>query len=88
MVKIFPANPLGPSYIKALKAPLGDIPLLPTGGIGLQNIAAFLEAGADGFGIGEPLFQKERILARDWSWLRQRVGEFRAVFAAHRRAPP
>lgn len=84
MVKVFPAGPLGPAYIKALKGPLDNIPLLPTGGIGLQNAEAFLAAGADGFGIGEPLFDKGRILARDWPFLRERVSQFRALFAAHR----
>lgn len=82
MVKVFPAGPLGPAYIKALKAPLSGIPLLPTGGIGLQNAELFLAAGADGFGIGEPLFDQGRIVARDWAWLRQRVGDFQALFQA------
>jgi 2-dehydro-3-deoxyphosphogluconate aldolase/(4S)-4-hydroxy-2-oxoglutarate aldolase len=86
MVKVFPAQPLGPAYIRALKAPLGEVPLLPTGGIGLDSLAAYLEAGADGVGVGEPLFAKERILAQDWDWLRERIGQFRAVFAARRRS--
>lgn len=81
MVKVFPAGPLGPAYIKALKAPLGDIPLLPTGGIGLQNAEAFLAAGASGFGVGEPLFDKGLMLAHDWPWLQERVRQFRALFA-------
>lgn len=80
MVKVFPAQPLGPAYIKALKAPLGNIPLLPTGGIGLESLPAFLDAGADGVGVGEPLFEKARVLAGDWDWLRRRIGQFRAVF--------
>jgi 2-dehydro-3-deoxyphosphogluconate aldolase/(4S)-4-hydroxy-2-oxoglutarate aldolase len=80
LVKLFPAGALGPAYVKAIKAPLGHIPLLPTGGIGLQNIEAFLEAGADGFGIGEPLFERERLQQRDWAWLRERIGRFRQVF--------
>jgi 2-dehydro-3-deoxyphosphogluconate aldolase/(4S)-4-hydroxy-2-oxoglutarate aldolase len=87
MVKVFPAQPLGPSYIKALKAPLGQIPLLPTGGIGLETLGAYLEAGADGVGVGEPLFEKARILARDWDWLRGRIGQFRAVFVARGKGP-
>jgi len=88
MVKVFPAQPLGPAYIKAMKAPLGGIPLLPTGGIGLETLPAFLAAGADGVGVGEPLFERARLLARDWDWLRRRIGEFRAVFAARRGVAP
>lgn len=86
MVKLFPAATLGPAYLKAVKAPLGHIPLLPTGGIGLHNLAAFLEAGADGFGIGEPLFEKEHVLQRDWVWLRERVRLFRQAFAGRQAA--
>jgi 2-dehydro-3-deoxyphosphogluconate aldolase / (4S)-4-hydroxy-2-oxoglutarate aldolase len=86
MVKLFPASVLGPAYVKALKAPLGHIPLLPTGGIGLQNIQAFLEAGADGFGIGEPIFDKERIRQADWAWLRERISLYRKAFQQHQAA--
>ena len=86
MVKVFPANPLGPAYLKALKAPLRDIALLPTGGVGLHNLEAFLDAGAAGAGVGEPLFDPERLRAGDWPWLRERVRLFRAVFEARRAA--
>jgi 2-dehydro-3-deoxyphosphogluconate aldolase/(4S)-4-hydroxy-2-oxoglutarate aldolase len=84
MVKVFPANPLGPAYLKALRAPLRGIPLLPTGGVGLHNLDAFLEAGAAGAGVGEPLFDPERLRAGDWPWLRQRVRLFRGVFEGRR----
>lgn len=55
-VKIFPAgNVGGPSYIKALKAALPQIPMIPTGGVNLNTAAAFLEAGACALGIGGEL---------------------------------
>jgi len=55
-VKIFPAgNVGGPKYIKALKGPLPDVPLIPTGGVNLQTAAEFLEAGAAALGIGGEL---------------------------------
>lgn len=47
MVKIFPAAQLGPSYIAAIKAPLPDVLLMPTGGITADSARGFLEAGAD-----------------------------------------
>ncbi|MBZ4188700.1 bifunctional 4-hydroxy-2-oxoglutarate aldolase/2-dehydro-3-deoxy-phosphogluconate aldolase [Niabella beijingensis] len=53
IVKVFPAN--SPAYIKELRAPLPHIPLLPTGGITLENIGAYLKTGAVGFGIGSAL---------------------------------
>jgi 2-dehydro-3-deoxyphosphogluconate aldolase / (4S)-4-hydroxy-2-oxoglutarate aldolase len=59
MVKVFPCSSLGgPSYIKALRAlnaPLGQIDLLPTGGVTLQNAGAFIEAGAAVLGVGSDL---------------------------------
>jgi 2-dehydro-3-deoxyphosphogluconate aldolase/(4S)-4-hydroxy-2-oxoglutarate aldolase len=80
MVKLFPAGSLGPGYLKAVKAPLDSIPLLPTGGISLENAPDFLKAGASGFGIGSPLFAKDRMEARDWPWLRERIAAFRSLF--------
>jgi 2-dehydro-3-deoxyphosphogluconate aldolase/(4S)-4-hydroxy-2-oxoglutarate aldolase len=55
-VKIFPAgNVGGPSYIKALKAALPQIPMVPTGGVNLKTAADFLRAGASALGIGGEL---------------------------------
>jgi 2-dehydro-3-deoxyphosphogluconate aldolase/(4S)-4-hydroxy-2-oxoglutarate aldolase len=54
-VKVFPAGPVGPGYIKDLLGPLHHIPLLPTGGVTLDNAAAFLSAGAWGLGMGSAL---------------------------------
>ena len=56
MVKVFPCSALGgPSYLKALKAPLPRIDLFPCGGVTLQNAAAFIEAGACVLGVGSDL---------------------------------
>ncbi|MBU8690417.1 bifunctional 4-hydroxy-2-oxoglutarate aldolase/2-dehydro-3-deoxy-phosphogluconate aldolase [Priestia megaterium] len=54
IIKVFPAR-LGASYIKDIRGPLPHIPLLPTGGVSLDNIQEFEEAGAVGFGIGSSL---------------------------------
>lgn len=54
IIKVFPAT-LGPSFIKDIRGPLPQIPLLPTGGIDLSNIQAFMKAGAVGCGIGSAL---------------------------------
>ncbi len=55
-VKVFPCDALGgPAYIKALRAPLPDVPLLPTGGVTLENVADFLRAGAIAVGVGSSL---------------------------------
>ncbi len=55
VVKLFPVDQLGPSYLKALRAPLDDIDFLPTGGICAQNIADYCRAGAFAVGIGSAL---------------------------------
>jgi len=56
LVKIFPCgNVGGAKYIKALKAPLPQIPMVPTGGVNLETAADFIRAGADGLGIGGEL---------------------------------
>jgi 2-dehydro-3-deoxyphosphogluconate aldolase/(4S)-4-hydroxy-2-oxoglutarate aldolase len=69
MVKIFPAETLGPAYIRALKAPFPKIKLLPTGGVDLATLPEFLKAGADGFGVGSPLFDRRRVECGDWPWV-------------------
>jgi 2-dehydro-3-deoxyphosphogluconate aldolase/(4S)-4-hydroxy-2-oxoglutarate aldolase len=54
-VKVFPASVLTPEYVAAVRGPLPDIPLVPTGGIDLDGAAAFLRAGAAAVGVGGPL---------------------------------
>ncbi len=55
-VKIFPCGNLGgPKYIKALKGPLPQVPMIPTGGVTLETAADFIRAGADALGIGGEL---------------------------------
>ncbi|MEO6286226.1 MAG: bifunctional 4-hydroxy-2-oxoglutarate aldolase/2-dehydro-3-deoxy-phosphogluconate aldolase [Dyadobacter sp.] len=76
MVKIYPATSLGPEYIKDLKAPMRQLKLLPTGGVGLENMEAFLKAGANGLGIGGQLFDKKLIQDKNWDGLREHFLQF------------
>lgn len=69
-VKVFPANQLGPKYIKNVLAPLNHIKLLPTGGVSIENINAFFEAGAVGVGMGSSLFNKKYIQEKDFEGLK------------------
>lgn len=55
LVKIFPASAMGPKYLKAVKAPLPQTLLMPTGGVSLENAAEWLANGADALGIGGQL---------------------------------
>ncbi len=54
MVKVFPAS-VGPAYFRDLRGPLPHIPLMPTGGVNLENIRQFAKAGASAFGVGGAL---------------------------------
>jgi 2-dehydro-3-deoxyphosphogluconate aldolase/(4S)-4-hydroxy-2-oxoglutarate aldolase len=80
MVKVFPAEALGPSYIKAVKAPLPQVKLMPTGGVDLKTIGAYKKAGAGGFGIGGPLFDRARVEAEDWNWVETQCRAFIAAY--------
>jgi 2-dehydro-3-deoxyphosphogluconate aldolase / (4S)-4-hydroxy-2-oxoglutarate aldolase len=57
MVKVFPISVGGTAYIQALRGPLPDIPLVPTGGVDLGNANAYLAAGATAIGMGSPLLR-------------------------------
>ena len=54
-VKVFPAMPAGPEYVKAIHAPLPQIPLVAVGGITLENIPAFFKAGVRGVAVASAL---------------------------------
>jgi len=55
VVKIFPASTGGPAHLKALRDPLPDVPFIAVGGVGLDDVAGYLAAGAIGVGVGSPL---------------------------------
>ncbi|WP_202803360.1 bifunctional 4-hydroxy-2-oxoglutarate aldolase/2-dehydro-3-deoxy-phosphogluconate aldolase [Pedobacter arcticus] len=76
MVKVFPATALGANFIKDIKGPFNQIKLLPTGGVSIDNIQEFYQAGASGFGIGSPLFNKKHIEAKDWGALSSHFEDF------------
>ena len=59
LVKMFPASSLGPGHLKSIKGPYGQIPLMPTGGVDLDNAAAYIEAGAECVGVGSALVDYE-----------------------------
>ncbi len=52
IIKLFPAMPSGPAYLKAIRGPFPDIPLMATGGINTENVMDFLNAGANALGMG------------------------------------
>ena len=68
-IKIFPARSLGPGYIKDLLAPLPFLRVMPTGGIGADNLKSYLDAGAVGVGIGGSLVPAKAVQHGDWQVL-------------------
>lgn len=66
IVKIFPAETVGPKYFKAVRGPLSNVRLAAVGGVSTKNIRDFLDAGADAFGIGGNLVSAARVKREAW----------------------
>ena len=74
MVKVFPASALGgASYIKALKGPLPQIDLIPTGGVNLETAADFIKAGSTALGVGADLVDLKALREGKASLLTERA---------------
>ena len=73
LVKVFPARALGPGYIKDVLAPVPELKLVPTGGVDLENCAAYMKAGAYSVGIGSNLVDPKLVAAKDWAELTRRA---------------
>jgi len=84
-VKVFPcANVGAAAYIRALRGPFPDIPLVPTGGVNLETAADFLRSGAAALGVGGELILKEALKNRDANKIRELAERFVAVVQAAR----
>lgn len=83
-VKIFPADTLGPGYIKALRAPLPHLRIVPTGGVEVNNAADFLKAGCVALGVGGSLVSASILQQADWPELTRRAVAFVAAAKAAR----
>jgi 2-dehydro-3-deoxyphosphogluconate aldolase/(4S)-4-hydroxy-2-oxoglutarate aldolase len=78
-MKVFPASSLGPSFVRECRGPFPTLPLLPTGGITLENAPSFITAGAIGVGMGSWLIGDARP-----SGVRERATKIVAAVAAAR----
>jgi 2-dehydro-3-deoxyphosphogluconate aldolase/(4S)-4-hydroxy-2-oxoglutarate aldolase len=68
MVKVFPVQSVGgAAYLRALRGPFPDIPLVPTGGVTLENMAEMFKAGAAAVGVGTELISKHALARRDYA---------------------
>jgi 2-dehydro-3-deoxyphosphogluconate aldolase / (4S)-4-hydroxy-2-oxoglutarate aldolase len=82
LVKVFPADVVGPAFFKAVKAPLPQIRLLPSGGVDEKSAPEFLRAGASCVSIGGCLLDNALAAAQDWPELRRRATAFLAAVAS------
>jgi len=86
LIKVFPANHLGPKFFRDILAPMPHLKLTPTGGVDLTTIADWFDAGARALGVGSALVKKELVKAKKWDELtalaRQFVDAVRAARGA------
>jgi 2-dehydro-3-deoxyphosphogluconate aldolase/(4S)-4-hydroxy-2-oxoglutarate aldolase len=76
IVKVFPAEVLGPAFFKAMRGPLPQIRLMPTGGVDLTTAADFLRAGACCLGLGSQLVEPRAVAQRDFDRIRDLARQY------------
>lgn len=76
IVKVFPAEVVGPAFFKALRGPLPQIRVMPTGGVDLTTAAAFLKAGACCLGIGSQLVEPKAVSQGDVGRIRELAKQY------------
>ena len=75
-VKIFPADQLGPGFIKAIRAPMPHLRIVPTGGVDLTTAKDFLQAGCAALGLGSSLLKSEILKKENWAELTRLAAEY------------
>lgn len=84
VIKVFPANHFGPKYFKDVLAPMPMLKLTPTGGVNLDTVKDWIDAGAAALGVGSALVKKDLIKAKDWDGLTALAKQFTDAVAAAR----
>ena len=84
LVKVFPCGVVGPAYIRELRGPFEQIPLVAVGGVNLNNLGDFFAAGAAGVGVGTSLFGQGALAEHDLAGLAANVCRFLAALPARR----
>lgn len=79
IVKVFPADVLGPVFFKAMRGPLPQIRLMPTGGVDLTTAADFLKAGACCLGVGSQLVDPKLVAAKSFDAITERAKQYVAA---------
>src|SRR5579862_9919451 len=84
IVKVFPADVVGPAFFKAIKGPLPQVRVMPTGGVDLTTAAAFLKAGACCLGVGGQLVEPKAVAEGNFTRLRDLARQYVAAVALAR----
>lgn len=79
IVKVFPAEVLGPAYFKAVRGPLPHVRIMPTGGVDLTTAKSFLQAGACCLGLGSQLVEPSAIANRNFDRIRDLAKQYREI---------
>ncbi len=87
-VKVFSADVLGPAFIRAVRAPMPHLRMVPTGGVDLETLAVFVQAGSAAVGVGSSLITKSILAASDWPALTRMAARFVAAMRAARQPRP
>lgn len=85
IVKVFPADVVGPAFFKGMRGPLPQIRLMPTGGVDLDTAAGFLKAGACCLGVGSQLVEAQAIADRNFDRIRELAAKYVQVVQQTRR---
>lgn len=83
-IKIFPADKLGASYIKAIRAPLPHLQIVPTGGVDTNTAIDFLKAGCAALGVGSSLIPNEALKTCNWDVITKAAAKFVSVLKEFR----
>ncbi|MBU6294146.1 MAG: bifunctional 4-hydroxy-2-oxoglutarate aldolase/2-dehydro-3-deoxy-phosphogluconate aldolase [Planctomycetes bacterium] len=84
IIKVFPAEVVGPAFFKAVRGPLPQVRMMPTGGVDLNTAASFLEAGACCLGIGSQLIDPKAVSSRKFELISEKAAKYRDIIKAHR----
>src|SRR5438552_747487 len=79
VIKVFPADVVGPAFFKAVRAPLPQVRLMSTGGVDLTTAAAFLKAGACCLGVGGQLVEPKAVAERNFDRIRELARQYVAI---------
>ncbi len=85
IVKLFPAGQLGISYYKSLRGPFAETMFFAVGGIGIDNMKDWLDAGVDGLGIGSTLVKQEANTQEDLDSIASKARQFKEFIRNHGR---